>query len=108
MLKSQILFNQAVATAYGDITFDEKGESKDLSDKEQKALGKLAYIDYIEDKKPAPKEAPKEETKEDVKEEPKEEPKEEKGSKGKTTNSKSTKTTKTTKKKTTPKKDKED
>jgi len=65
MLFNQFVANKQVATKYGQITFNEKGESRDLNTTEQKDLGKLPGFKYVEEKKQAPKtedEEPKKET----------------------------------------------
>lgn len=80
MLKSSILKNRSVATAYGEAKFDKDGISTNLPIDAQKKLDKLVYLSYVEDKDENVQEEPKvKETakKEDKKDEPKEEPKEE-------------------------------
>lgn len=71
MLKSPILFNKTIATPYGSVTFDSTGKSVDLKMKEddQKALARLPYLNFEEDKKLSPKPKPVADT------EPKAEPK---------------------------------
>lgn len=75
MLKSKILINKTVASPYGKVTFDKKGENNDLPVKDQEALGKLAYIDYVKDSEPKPESKNKEKnnTNSEKKEEPKKE-----------------------------------
>lgn len=65
MLKSTILFDVTVATAYGNAEFDHNGVSVNLTEDAQKALDAVPYLTYVADKKPEPK---KEEVKEEVKE----------------------------------------
>lgn len=80
MLKSAILKNRSVATAYGEAKFDKDGISTNLPIDAQKKLDKLVYLSYVEDKDENVQEEPKvRETakKEDKKDEPKEEPKKE-------------------------------
>lgn len=80
MLKSSILKNRSVATAYGEAKFDKDGISTNLPIDAQKKLDKLVYLSYVEDKDENVQEEPKvKETakKEDKKDEPKEEPKKE-------------------------------
>lgn len=80
MLKSAILKNRSVATAYGEAKFDKDGISTNLPIDAQKKLDKLVYLSYVEDKDENVQEEPKvKETakKEDKKDEPKEEPKKE-------------------------------
>jgi len=60
MLVNQDLANRAVATEFGDITFNEKGESKDLKPEQEKKLGDLPGFEYHEEKV-APKAKEKEE-----------------------------------------------
>ncbi|QQO41409.1 hypothetical protein 015DV004_194 [Bacillus phage 015DV004] len=69
MLVNELLANKQVATQFGQITFNEKGECKDLKPEQEKVLGKLPNFHIVEQK---PKKEPKEETKTEVKEEPKE------------------------------------
>jgi len=57
MLENKSLANKKVATVYGDINFDDKGQSKDLTAAQQKELGKLPGFKYVEEKK-APAKAP--------------------------------------------------
>ena len=47
MLKHKNLRNIAVATSYGKIHFDEFGYSDDLTEEEQKELGKLHNFSYV-------------------------------------------------------------
>lgn len=60
MLKSTILFDKTVVTAYGDITFDSNGVAKDLtlSAEQQKAMARVPYLFYVEEKKLSPKPKP--------------------------------------------------
>lgn len=69
MLINVNLANKKVATPFGEIVFNAKGETNDLKAEEQKVLGALPGFEYKEDKKPtAPKAPTKEEApKEDVK-----------------------------------------
>lgn len=77
MLKSYHLLGKTVATIFGDITFDQNGESRDLSPEKEKELSsKVASIELVSE--PKAKEAPKkvntskeEKTAEKAKEEPK-------------------------------------
>lgn len=75
MLKRDKLGAITVSTHLGTINFDEKGESHDLSDNQQKSLAeRVPTYTYIEDKpkaKPQAKAEPKEEPKEEAKEEAK-------------------------------------
>lgn len=66
MLVNELLANKQVATQFGQITFNEKGECKDLKPEQEEVLGKLPNFHIVEEK-------PKKETKvKEVKEEPKE------------------------------------
>lgn len=66
MLVNELLANKQVATQFGQITFNEKGECKDLKPEQEKVLGKLPNFHIVEEK-------PKKETEvKEVKEEPKE------------------------------------
>lgn len=71
MLKRDELGAITVSTHLGTINFDEKGESHDLSDNQQKSLAdRVPTYTYVEDKpkaKPQAKEEPKEEPKEEAK-----------------------------------------
>lgn len=71
MLKRDKLGAITVSTHLGTINFDEKGESHDLSDNQQKSLAeRIPAYTYIEDKpkaKPQAKAEPKEEPKEEDK-----------------------------------------
>lgn len=50
MLKSEILINKTVTTAFGEVTFDHNGETTDLTVEQQEHLGtKVPYIQYIPD-----------------------------------------------------------
>lgn len=60
MLINPKLANLKVATQFGTITFNEKGENNDLKPEEQAFLGKLPGFEYKEDKKAAPKAPAKE------------------------------------------------
>lgn len=79
MLKTNRLFNMKIATIYGDVVFDAKGESQDLKEDEQvKFAEHLVGVTFVADKKEEPevKEEVKvfegePELKEEVKEEPK-------------------------------------
>lgn len=81
MLKSAILKNRSVATAYGEAKFDKDGISTNLPIDAQKKLDKLVYLSYVEDKDENVQEEPKvRETakkEEPKKEEPKKEAKKE-------------------------------
>lgn len=69
MLKSEILINKTVTTAFGEVTFDHNGETTDLTVEQQEHLGnKVPYIQYIPD---APKAKEKEATAEKADEAPK-------------------------------------
>lgn len=63
MLINPKLANLKVATQFGTVTFNEKGENNDLKPEEQAFLGKLPGFEYKEDKKAAPKAPAKEEAK---------------------------------------------
>lgn len=63
MLINPKLANLKVATQFGTVTFNEKGENNDLKPEEQAFLGKLPGFEYKEDKKAAPKAPAKEEDK---------------------------------------------
>lgn len=89
MIQTDKFPDRVIATPYGKVSFDEKGQSNDLTKEQQEKLGDLAYVEYVEDKKPEPK-----------KEEPKQEAKKEEKPKAETKK-------KTTAKKTTKRKDKE-
>ncbi len=73
MLVNERLANKVVATVYGDIKFNDKGETKDLTVEQRKELGKLPGFKYVEEKKAPAKKAPakkapaKKETKKDDK-----------------------------------------
>lgn len=71
MLKRDKLGAITVSTHLGTINFNEKGESHDLSDNQQKSLAeRVPTYTYIEDKpkaKPQAKAEPKEEPKEEDK-----------------------------------------
>lgn len=58
MLVNERLANKLVATVYGDITFDEKGQTGELTVEQQKVLGALPGFKYVE-----PKSEPKKEVK---------------------------------------------
>ncbi|WPF70056.1 hypothetical protein BCVP_CDS0028 [Bacillus phage BC-VP] len=58
MLAHAYLKNTMVATAYGDINFDEKGQTEDLTVEQQKELGSLPGFKFVE-----PKAEPKKEVK---------------------------------------------
>ncbi|AIW03455.1 hypothetical protein CPT_Moonbeam57 [Bacillus phage Moonbeam] len=60
MLVNQALANKLVATEFGDINFNEHGESKDLKPEQEKKLGELPGFEYHEEKA-APKAKEKEE-----------------------------------------------
>ncbi|AMO26025.1 hypothetical protein Blue_203 [Bacillus phage Deep Blue] len=51
MLVNESLANRLVATAYGDINFDEKGQTEDLTVEQQKELGSLPGFEFVEPKK---------------------------------------------------------
>lgn len=79
-----------VASSFGELSFDEKGECKDLKAEQEKSFEGLAGYTVVEEKKQKPKEDKKEEAKEEKKvEDKKDEPKEEKKTK-KTTSKKET------------------
>lgn len=71
MLKREGLGAITVSTHLGTINFNEKGESHDLSDNQQKSLAdRVPTYTYVEDKpkaKPQAKAEPKEEPKEEAK-----------------------------------------
>jgi len=72
MLINQSLANKKLATVYGEITFNEKGESKDLKADQEKVIGALpGFTIKTESKAPAKKEEPKEEAKAETKAAPK-------------------------------------
>ncbi|MGV3184516.1 DUF7349 domain-containing protein [Staphylococcus epidermidis] len=62
MLFNELLANKQVATQFGQISFNEKGECKDLKPEQEKVLGKLPNFHIVEDKpkKEAKVEEPKE------------------------------------------------
>lgn len=67
MLKSSILINKTVTTAFGEVTFDQNGETTELTVEQQEHLGtKVPYIQYIPD---APKAKSKAKAKDEAKEE---------------------------------------
>ncbi|WNO29810.1 hypothetical protein [Bacillus phage SDFMU_Pbc] len=71
-----------VASSFGELSFDEKGECKDLKAEQEKYFEGLTGYTVTEEKKQKPKDDKKEEAKEEKKaEEKKEEPKEEKKTK---------------------------
>jgi len=43
--------NKEVATVYGTIKFNEKGECKDLTETQEKALAKLSGYEHVTEKK---------------------------------------------------------
>lgn len=63
MLVNRELAGKLVATEFGDIQFNENGESKDLKADQEKKLGALPGFEFVEEKKEAPKAEPKAETK---------------------------------------------
>lgn len=68
MLKTNTLFNTKVATEYGTIQFDSKGECKDLTEAQEKELStKIKEFTFVLNApapvKAAPKAAPKPEPK---------------------------------------------
>ncbi|AIA64453.1 putative lipoprotein [Listeria phage LMTA-57] len=81
MLKNTNLANyKKVNTRFGNLSFDDKGISNDLTEEQQKELGKLRGFEYIKAEQKTKEEPKKEEPKkeEPKKEEPKkEEPKKE-------------------------------
>lgn len=64
MLVNEKNANQKVATIYGVIEFNEKGEVKGLTQAQEKELAKLPGYKYVEEKKEEAKkeEAPKKRT----------------------------------------------
>jgi hypothetical protein len=68
MLVNEKLVNKKVATEFGYMVFDEKGETNDLTAEQQAKLGALPGFTYVEDKKEEKKEEPKEPAKVEVKE----------------------------------------
>ncbi|AID17189.1 hypothetical protein QLX41_gp101 [Listeria phage LMTA-94] len=85
MLKNTNLANyKKVNTRFGNLSFDDKGISNDLTEEQQKELGKLRGFEYIKAEQKTKEEPKKEEPK---KEEPKkEEPKKEEPKKESTEN----------------------
>ncbi len=85
MLKNTNLANyKKVNTRFGNLSFDDKGISNDLTEEQQKELGKLRGFEYIKAEQKTKEEPKKEEPK---KEEPKkEEPKKEESKKESTEN----------------------
>lgn len=81
MLINEELANKTVATIYGKITFNDKGENNELKEDQQKALGKLIGFQYQAPKKPKTTEK---------KEEPKKEEPKKKATPKKTTTKKAT------------------
>jgi hypothetical protein len=68
MLVNLELANKKLATEFGHISFNEKGESKDLKAEQEKKLAKLPGFKHVADKveekkEAAPKEEPKAEEK---------------------------------------------
>lgn len=64
MLKTNTLFNTEVATEYGTIQFDSKGECKDLTEAQEKELStKIKEFTFVPNEpapvKAAPKASPK-------------------------------------------------
>lgn len=55
MLVNKELAGKLVATEFGSIQFDEKGECKDLKADQEKKLGALPGFEFVEEKKEAPK-----------------------------------------------------
>lgn len=55
MLVNKALAGKLVATEFGDIQFNENGESKDLKADQEKKLGALPGFELVEEKKEAPK-----------------------------------------------------
>lgn len=79
MLKHKTAKNHKVVTQFGEITFDAKGESKDLKAEEEKFLAeRIEAYEFVEEKKapakkaPAKKTAPAKKATATKKEEPKE------------------------------------
>ncbi|AHL19759.1 hypothetical protein [Listeria phage 20422-1] len=71
MLKNTNLANyKKVNTRFGNLSFDDKGISNDLTEEQQKELGKLRGFEYIKTEQKTKEEPKKEEPK---KEEPKKE-----------------------------------
>jgi hypothetical protein len=67
MLINENLANLLVATEFGHITFNDKGENNELKPEEQKKLGALPGFKYAEEKKkPEPKVEVKEEAKKPI------------------------------------------
>lgn len=65
MLINEQLAGLKVATEFGTIQFNEKGENNDLKPEEQKELTKAKGFEYVEDKpkaEPKPKTEPKAKT----------------------------------------------
>jgi len=86
MLINESLAGKKVATIYGNIEFNDKGENDELNKEQQQALGKLIGFEYV-----APKPKKKEETKpkkEEAKKETTTKKKETSGTKKKTSTSK--------------------
>ncbi|QZA69700.1 hypothetical protein 035JT004_202 [Bacillus phage 035JT004] len=64
MLVNKSLAGKVVATEFGNITFNEKGESKDLKPGQEKLFAQFEGFEVVEKKSPkAKEEAPAEEKK---------------------------------------------
>lgn len=72
MLVNERLKNKVIVTKHGKVSFNNKGESKDLNKTQQQALAKLPHFEFIDDapkkEKPATKAKPKAKPKEDKQE----------------------------------------
>lgn len=51
MLLNEKLANKKVATEFGDMVFNEHGETNDLTAEQQAKLGKLPGFKFVEEKK---------------------------------------------------------
>ncbi|QZA70346.1 hypothetical protein 278BB001_195 [Bacillus phage 278BB001] len=72
MLVNKSLAGKVVATEFGNITFNENGESKDLKPEQEKVLAQFEGFEVAEKKAPkAKEEAPAEEKAEEKKPAPK-------------------------------------
>lgn len=62
MIINRRLAGKKTATVYGEIKFNDRGESQDLTKDQQKAIGKIRGFQYKEDKpkEEKPKSKPKE------------------------------------------------
>lgn len=68
MLKNENYTSKEVATSYGNIWFNEKGEAEGLTKEQEKSIAKLPGFEYVDN---TPKKETKQEPKQDTKKESK-------------------------------------